>query len=225
MKLYECNSTGEIHICPYPDEPPAQFCIVKKYEVFYAEEAHRFHLPHAIYALPFKSTPEKYYYGVGRVGRLKLDEDRLNASLPEQEARCIRDEIHRNIAQLLQGSLAAKYLSFCTNAADHEIIFVRAAGSDHPVPADYRFAGYDVSYLPDQHGAFSIINDCLFVCEWIGCDEEGTEFIAEFDQLNANGLFPTQAAACAYMVHYLNQEWSERGDYVILEIYLKDHQK
>lgn len=56
-------------------------------------------------------------------------------------------------------------------------------------PRDIRACGFDITYAPDINGAFSIINDCLFICRWHGCDKEGTAFLAYFNALNPNGLF------------------------------------
>lgn len=113
------------------------------------------------------------------------------------------------------------YMKLCKNNDDYELMFVRLSGSDDKIPDGYRFIGYDIAYPPKSDGGFSIICDCMFICRWHGCDYEGTEFTADFSVLNNNGLFSMWQDAYNYMVHYLNQEWSERGIFGIYEIYEK----
>lgn len=43
--------------------------------------------------------------------------------------------------------------------------------------------------------------------------------LRKFNSLNKNGLFDRKEDAVNYLVNYLNQEWSERGDFCIYEIY------
>ncbi len=99
-----------------------------------------------------------------------------------------------------------------------EIIYVKAAGSEAGEPEGLSFLGYDVCYPLDGDG-FSAICDCMFICRWHGCDENGTEFIREFEALNENGLFSSREEAVRYLRHYLSQDWAETGDFCIFEIY------
>ena len=101
---------------------------------------------------------------------------------------------------------------------DLEVIFVRVAGSDADIPNGLNFLGYDVCYPPGGDG-FSAICDCMFLCRWHGCDEAGTEFTEDFMRLNENGLFDSEQEAESYLCHYAIQDWSETGDFCILEIY------
>lgn len=80
---------------------------------------------------------------------------------------------------------------------------------------------YDVAYPPDCSGGFSIICDCMFICKWHGCDSEGTLFSKDFGKLNENGLFDCAEDAYIYMVRYLGEDWSERGEFGIFEVYIK----
>ena len=89
------------------------------------------------------------------------------------------------------------------------------------IPEGYEFIGYDISYPCDYSGSFSIICDCMFICRWHGCDKEGILFLPEFSKLNANGLFDDWQSAYDYMVKYLSEDWTERGEYCILEIFKK----
>ena len=112
----------------------------------------------------------------------------------------------------------------CQTYEDYELIWVRNSGTVCDVPDGYDFIGYDISYPCDYSGSFSIICDCMFICRWHGCDIEGTLFLPEFNKLNANGLFNDWQSAYDYMVKYLNEDWTERGEYCILEIFVNTTQ-
>lgn len=200
---YECYETGaitEIH-----DYPAVQslFCTEKIYGKLYAEELPRFMKnPANIYALPYHENPEKIYCGAGRMGIGEISDIEESVMFSEQEM--------------------LDYMKLCENHGDYELIFVRLNGSDSEIPQGYAFIGYDIAYPPEADGGFSIICDCMFICKWHGCDCEGTEFAEDFARLNSSGLFSSHQDAYNYMVHYLNQSWSERGVFGIYEIYSKN---
>lgn len=200
---YECLETGVItEIQNYP-AIQSLFCTEKIYEKLYAEELPRFMKnPINIYALPYHEKPERLYRGMGRMGIDEISDIDESVIFSEQEM--------------------LDYMELCENSEDYELIFVRLNGSDDKIPQDYIFIGYDVAYPPEVDGGFSIICDCMFICRWHGCDYEGTEFSEDFARLNSNGLFSSQQDAYNYMVHYLNQSWSERGIFGIYEIYSKN---
>ena len=202
MIFYECYETGVIsEIIDYP-VPSSLFCTEKIYEKLYTEELPRFRKnPLNIYALPYDEKPLKIYRGVGRMGVDEISECDESISFSESEM--------------------LDYMKLCKNHKDYELMFVRLSGSDDEIPQGYRFIGYDISYPPESDGGFSIICDCMFICRWHGCDYEGTEFKNDFSVLNDNGLFNTWHETYSYMVHYLSQEWSERGIFGIYEIYEK----
>ncbi len=104
---------------------------------------------------------------------------------------------------------------------DAELIFVRVAGCDDEIPNGFTFLGYDAAWVLGFCicDAFSAICDCMFLCHWHGCDNEGTEFLPEFQQLNSNGLFNSETEAAKYLIHYLSQDWSAQGEYCIYEVY------
>lgn len=200
---YECYETGaitEIH-----DYPAVQslFCTEKIYGKLYAEELPRFMKnPANIYALPYHENPEKIYCGAGRMGIGEIGDIEESVMFSEQEM--------------------LDYMKLCENHGDYELIFVRLNGSDNEIPQGYSFIGYDIAYPPEADGGFSIICDCMFICRWHGCDCKGTEFAEDFARLNSSGLFSSHQDAYNYMVHYLNQSWSERGVFGIYEIYSKN---
>lgn len=201
---YECCKTGIItEIYDYP-ACQSLFCTEKLYGKLYAEELPRFRKnPVNIYALPYDEKPWKFYRGIGRMGIAEISDI--------DESICFSEN------QMLD------YMKLCENHEDYELMFVRLSGSDDDIPKDYSFIGYDIAYPPESDGGFSIICDCMFICRWHGCDYEGTEFADDFSRLNDNGLFDSWQSAYEYMVHYLNQNWTERGIFGIYEIYSKNN--
>lgn len=200
--LYKCYETGIISkITDYP-VPTSLFCTEKIYKKLYEEELPRFlKNPINIYALPYEKNPKKIYCGLGRMGIDEISE--IDESIIFKESEML------------------DYMKICGSSRDYELIFVRLSGSDDEIPQNYSFIGYDIAYPPEADGGFSIICDCMFICRWHGCDCEGTEFAEDFALLNDNGLFDSWCNAYNYMVHYLTQEWSERGIFGIYEIYSK----
>lgn len=219
--LYTCYETGRIVEQSY--RYPATFCVLRKYEPIYAENLPRFSCPKQIYALPFKEKPFKVYLGTDREGEDEYSRG-IRSDLTDGERallkrmRRMREQDGEFYLFLSSEADAELFRGMLEAAEEYELIHARCAGSDEPYPEDYEFLGYDVSYPVDCGGAFSIICDCMFICRWHGCDDEGTLFQEDFDKLNENGLFSSFDDAYAYMVKYLNEDWSERGDYSIFEI-------
>ena len=206
MNLYCCENTNEIIEEPYSGIEMG-FCIVEKYEYAYQKELLRFKeidfksfgIPP--YGLPYEDIPRKRYLGIGNPYSVEEDYGDMEDPLPQSEDEVIeiRDLFYSN--------------EYC------DIVWFRIHDSNAVVPHGYRFCGYDITYVPEINGAFSIINDCLFICKWHGCDENGTAFSEHFELLNENGLFDDANTALGYMKHYLSFDWSERGEYCICEIY------
>lgn len=218
---YECNETGRI-IKKWTEYCP-QFCTVKKYNILYNEELPRFRKkPLNIYALPFFDTPQKIYNGTGRMG-LDLP-DRLKKKLTKQEKQIV-DSIIKDFTYadelMLSEDSAWQYINLFKDAEKYELIWIQNSKMEACIPQGYKFIGYDISYPCDYSGGFSIICDCMFICRWHGCDEAGTLFLSDFNRLNDNGLFDKWQDAYNYMVKYLNEDWTERGEYCILKVYQK----
>ena len=206
MTLYCCNETNAITEAPY-EEISAGFCIVEKYEYVYQKELPRFRAMPGIkpYGLPQGDAPKKMYAGIGNpsyeTAPQKYDFYRESCRRSESEVFALRDVL------------------FSTENCD--VIWFRVYDSDAEAPAGYSSCGFDITYAPDINGAFSIINDCLFICRWHGCDKEGTAFLAYFNALNPNGLFDDAETALRYMKYYLSFDWSERGEFCLCEIFRK----
>ena len=216
--LYTCYDTGRIFEQRY--RYPSTFCVARKYELIYKENLPRFSCPRQIYALPFGEKPFKVYLGTDRDCASEYSRD-IREDLTDGEKALLKRirEQSGELCYFLRSEDEAEMFRGMLEAADeYELIHARSAGSDEPCPEGYELLGYDVSYAVDCGGAFSIICDCMFICRWHGCDDEGTLFHEDFDKLNENGLFSSFDDAYAYMVKYLNEDWSERGNYSIFEV-------
>jgi hypothetical protein len=201
IKIYQCNKPKEIHIIS-PDDlqwgySPMQFCIVNNYKDLYLKELPGFSGT-TPYAIPGENKPVREYNGIDR----EPDE-----YTPENFDEYSESEVLEYYHQLDDTNL--------------ELIFYRVSGYEYNIPENMTFLGFDVGY-PYGKGCgdgFSAICDCMFLSRWHGCDEEGVEFIEEYQNLNENGLFDSREMAEKYLYHYLNQEWAELGDFCIFEIY------
>lgn len=204
IKQYICHETNIITENPYKGIESG-FCIVEKYDFTYQKELPRFKkINFRAYALPYNDNPEKKYQGIGNLPQTKDNPPESYWEIggllqSENEIFDLREKIY--------------------NPANCDVVWVKIHGSLKHIPTGYCFCGYDITYEPDFDGAFSIINDCMFICKWHGCDEEGVEFSDYFKSLNYNGLFDKTETALDYMKHYLSFDWSERGEYCISEIY------
>lgn len=162
------------------------------------------------------------YNGTGRMGLDLCDKHRKKITDEQKQfAEKFLEDFNFADELMNKESTALKFISLFEKSDDYELIWVRNSGTKCDVPDGYGFIGYDISYPCDYSGSFSIICDCMFICRWHGCDKEGTLFLPEFKKLNANGLFNDWQSAYDYMVKYLNEDWTERGEYCILEIYKK----
>ena len=151
------------------------------------------------YGLPYEDAPIKKYWGIGIKPEEYMSEDDENAITSEEEAIMLKSMLDKP--------------EIC------DVVWFRIYTSLSAIPNGYRFCGYDITFIPGLHGAFSIINDCMFICQWHGCDEEGTAFSNYFNRLNENGLFNKATEAIDYMNYYLSFDWSERGEFCICEIF------
>ena len=206
MTDYSCYETNVITETPYSGVESG-FCIVENYDAAYQKELPRFRKSDfRAYGLPYGDVPEKRYLGIGKL-------------YSEESA----DHVWNYDDTPLQSENEAAEINDTYYTKEHrDVVWFRIHGSMTPVPEGYHFYGYDVTYTPEPDGAYSIINDCMFICKWHGCDEDGTAFRDYFKQLNDHGLFNKADTAMSYMKHYLSFDWSERGNYCICEVFRKN---
>ena len=202
MKLYSCYTTNILTEEPYNDMESG-FCFIENFDYAYKKALPKFNKNKIkAYGLPYDDTPVKKYLGIGIALEENISENYdENALDSEEEAITLKNLLDKP--------------EFC------DVVWYRIFGSLSDIPKAYYFYGYDITFIPKIHGAFSIINDCMFLCKWHGCDKEGTAFNHYFTRLNENGLFETATEAIDYMKHYLSFDWSERGEYCICEIFRK----
>jgi len=202
--LYCCEETGVVK--EKLVDSFSMFITATPYEILYKSHLSRFKKhPLNIYGLPFHEEPQKIYQGVDREGIGQFD----------QKGNYVSDEDLKTEIDLLE------YMSANNINKKMDVLWIRSYGDSTDCPQHYEFLGYDISYEPSISGTFSIICDCLFICRWHGCDPEGTLFVDDFNKLNENGLFSNSDDAYQYMVRYLKQDWTERGEYYILEVFGK----
>lgn len=227
--IYECYETNKIVEKEY--NVFSQFVTAKKYSVLY-EEIFREHKKDIrifqqknkmIYSIPFKEKPTTIYNGAGRMG---LDiGDKIKKNISDEEKQ-IAEKIYKDINfadELMQDEKTALcFVNLFEEAEKYELLWVKSTDSKDTAPNNYKFIGYDVTYVPDYSGAFSIICDCFFIPRWHGFDDEGTLFIPDYKKLNSNGLFDSFEDAQSYMFKYLSEDWTERGVYCIVQTYRKE---
>lgn len=207
MMLFLCDETNVITEETY-NEINSGFCIVEKYDYVYNKELVRFNEVPGIkpYALPYGDKPQKTYLGIGNISHEKMIQDFIFYS-----ESCLKSE---------EDVIEIKNTLFSEESCD--VVWFRVYSSAAIAPEGYKSCGYDITFVPEINGAYSIINDCMFICKWHGCDKEGTAFLDFFTSLNDNGLFDDVETAILYMKYYLSFEWTERGEFSIYEIFRKD---
>ncbi len=224
--LYICEKSGVIK--EVETTIMSQFCTATKYSVLYKKERceYKKHFPE-FYAYPYSRKPKKIYNGIGRQGILVTAAPKSFLGKRQKEFRehifktalLERQDWDTPPEFMLKEDTAKAFLKLYSKSNDYELIWIKQSGTDEPVPAGYKFIGHDISYMPDESGAFSMIGDCLFIPRWHGCDKDGTLFLDDFANLNDNGLFDNWQDAYNYMIKYLNEEWAETGEYAIFEVY------
>lgn len=101
---------------------------------------------------------------------------------------------------------------------EREVVWFRNAESDLCGQVDYPLLGYEPALLGGDW--FSAISDCLCFPIWHGTDPEGELFKEYHEKLNEHALFETPDMARAYLEYYRSFDWTETGDYSIIEVRL-----
>lgn len=203
--------------------PDSAYITAMKYDILYKNHLPRFreHPEWISYGHPFADEPQKVYLGTDREGLDAYSDGRAD-NLTERQIGLLKlqkEDYGDEMDYIPDEATALEILTSFKNYNDYELLWVRLSGTDNPIPEGYRFLGYDITYVPQFCGMFSIICDCMFICRWHGCDNGGTLFAEDFASLNENGLFSCWQHAYDYMMKYLHEEWAETGEYGIYEIY------
>jgi hypothetical protein len=202
-------------------EIEAGHLIVKTFARLYRDYAPRYKLTKDFYGLPrIDKTPESYpmqYRGLDRdaFGPYNNSNDLAEIRMAELEKNGECED-----GFLFSDETVRDVLSLALSPADYEVIWTKVASSRILAPAGFASAGFDPTYFLGDH--FSASCDCMLVPRWHGTDKEGTQFREYFRRLNRFGLFSSPAAAQTFLNFYLSLDWTETGDYVVAEVFLKD---
>jgi hypothetical protein len=197
------------------------FLIVKAFNKLYEDYVVRYNLKSEVYAIPrLDRTPSDYkikYRGIDRdsICGYATSDDLAGVRLfeLEEEQRSQDDFVfeEQDAIDVLQ------YLD--EEKEDYEIIWLRIINSGDTVPQGYKSIGFEPSYFYEDH--YSAICDCTLIPRWHGTDKEGVIFREYFDKLNSYGLFDNASTAKDFLDYYLSFDWTEKGDFEIIEVFIK----
>lgn len=198
------------------------FLIVLNFNKLYERYVDRYKLESEIYAIPIlNKSPEEYrikYRGIDRdpiCGYLNTD---VLAGIRLYE---LEEEERSEDDFLFEENDALDVFQFLDKEReDYEIVWVRISNSGDSIPEGYKSIGFEPSYFYGGH--FSAVCDCMLIPRWHGTDKEGAIFKEYFNQLNCYGLFDNSVIAKEFLNYYLSFDWTERGDFEIVEVFVKE---
>lgn len=213
---------------PAAEVPDSGWFVVKRFDIvrreWLAEMGSRVRVRH--YGWPVEGGADaRRYRGIDR--DWVSGWDHRDASLAQIRVAEIRrragGDLHATTAAdsgaLPTADDAADVLRWCDadSPGVYECGWARVVGSEATVPVGLEALGFEPCWFP--FGDFSALADCLLLPRWHGADAEGTEFVEAFESLNLHGLFPTPAGAAEFIERYRSFEWSEDGDYSVVEVF------
>lgn len=209
-----------------PNAYTSSFFVVKRFDVLYREFAANPAFTSAIYALPVAgrdpSSSRVRYAGIDRDPirpylKGSLAQIRM-AEIAKQQGRDVFDE--ELLASLPE---AEDVLAWTQDEAPgvYEIVWARVAATTEAAPTDFVRQGFEPTYF-NYGGHFSALCDALAFPRWHGTDREGTAFREHYERLNVHGLFDDANSATDYLEHYLSFDWTERGDFEIIEVWCRE---
>jgi hypothetical protein len=205
-------------------EIEAGYLIVKTYPNLYQEYAQRYKLTKAFYALPrIDRSPNNYEIQYRGLDRDALDPYKDSKKLAEIRMAELEENNECTDGFLFLPSTVKDVLSYLDNADAYEVIWTKIAKSSHPIPEQFLSIGFEPSYFVGDH--FSASCDCMLIPRWHGSDEEGTLFDDYFRKLNKYGLFEAPDTALAFLDYYLSFDWTETGEYEIVEVFIKNENR
>ena len=199
----------------------AGLLIVKTFERLYADYKDRYALTRDYYAMPrIDREPRQspiQYRGLDRDALDDYADSGLDAEVLLALLALERGAVNGIVFS--PGDAQQVFEMLGPLQIDYEILWTRIAGSNVEPPGGYCSAGYDPTYFSGDH--FSASCDCMLIPRWHGTDEAGELFLPFFHQLNAYGLFENPEVAQEFLDYYLSFDWTERGDFVIAEVFLR----
>lgn len=181
------------------------------------------------YALPRKGWTadriEKKYRGIARdvvEGWVKEDIERglpfIDPPLEPKASEALGDLEERGAAEgsvIREKNSARAVFGHLREPENWELIW---AGLPEDRPEGGRCLGWDVCVLGGEN--FSAICDSMCFPRWHGTDKEGRVFLRPYSQLNEHALFNSVEEADDFERFYTGLDWTERGDFRSLSIYL-----
>jgi hypothetical protein len=200
------------------------YLVVKRFDVLYKDFAQKPKFNRPIYALPMFGTD----WNASRIHYHGLDRDPLTAwndsrGLAAQIRMAELGEVPPHVGcYLFLSEDLIDVLKWAEEEVpgEYEPVWARIAGSDNTPPISYSLAGYEPSYFPG--GFFSPLCDCMCFPRWHGTDQEGVLFGEYFKRLNGYGLFTSQNDAIDFLNYYLSFDWTETGEYQIIEVWIPE---
>jgi hypothetical protein len=199
----------------------AGFLIVKAFPRLYAEHRDRYELRREVYAMPrLDREPEQCPIQYRGLDRDALD-DWQDSEMDAELFLAMLEVDYRAVDAMVfsQHDVDEAFSLLGPLQSGYEIIWSRVLGSEVTPPEGHSSIGFEGTYFVSDH--FSASCDCMLFPRWHGTDEEGTLFLSHFRQLNAYGLFPTPEAAQDFLTYYLSFDWTERGEFVIAEVFIR----
>ncbi len=200
------------------------FLVVKTFDRFYRDYVAKFSPEVDGYGFPRKDRPLSeariQYRGVDRDGLSGYARSEIPAEaymdVLERSERCSVEGVIRTLedAREVWSRLDAE-------RKDYEVIWAKVVTKIVPSPAGFHSIGYEPSmFFGDSH--FSPSCDSMLFPRWHGTDSGVTVFLEYFGLLNKFGVFDQAKEAERFLVHYLSFDWTERGDFHIVEVFLPD---
>jgi hypothetical protein len=203
------------------------YLIVKTYEKLYEDYKSKYNLSQHVYGIPrIDVQPETYpqkYRGIDRDALSAFNESDLLAEVRLEELK--RDAKDEDNLLLLDGIILSYedalevYDYLDEQKSTYEVIWTRIANSTGQVPEGFTSLGFEPSYYFGDH--FSALCDCMFIPRWHGTDQDGILFETYYRKLNEFGLFDDAVIAKEFLDFYLSFDWTEIGDYWIIEVFAK----
>lgn len=199
----------------------AGFLIVKTFALLYRDHREKYPPYLEVYALPRSDRePEQspvQYRGLDRDALDAYADSDLDAEV--QLALLALENRAVNGVVFSQQDAEEAFLLLGPLQTDYEIIWSRISDSRALPPDGFSPVGFEPTEFPGD--PFSASCDCMLFPRWHGTDEEGELFMPYFRQLNSHGMFATAATAQAFLDYYLSFDWTERGDFLIAEIFVR----
>ena len=196
------------------------YLIVKTFKKLYQDYVDRYDLDKDWYAIPRKDRDASEslikYRGIDRDA---MDDYKNSNDLSEVFMAELAEKDQCMDGFLFTEKDVQQAFDFLSTPEEYEIIWVRIADSNAIAPSGYQSIGFEPSYFEGDH--FSASCDCMLIPRWHGTDEEGVLFLPFFEKLNQNGLFNSINEVNEFVEFYLSYDWTERGPYEIVEVFVK----